>query len=184
MPWYRNEGKIETPITEQEFKLGMDTGKFVERSHRPYITLLYYSAVRRTEASRVLSNQFKMYPDKIMFDVGQRLKHSKTTPALPIPINAPYVWELQDLIRSTPKDERLFEFTSRTGYNIVHRVFKYPHWFRLSRITWFFLQGFSIAEVRSWTGLSLRALDYYVGLVKIEKMGQAMFVGGEKRNAF
>lgn len=182
MPWYRKEGKVETPITETEFKQGMETGCFIELNHRPLVTLYYYSAVRRTEGVRVIRDQFRIAQDLIYFDVGQRLKHSKQTPALPIPKAAPYVMELEDLIIKTPKGERLFPFTDRTAYNIVRRVFKYPHWFRLSRITWFFLphpeigrpQGFSIAEVRNWTGLSLRALDYYVGLAKLDEMGKAL----------
>ena len=179
MPWYRREGKIQTPLSEDEFKEGMTHGYFVEDNHRAYTILLYYSAVRNGEATRATRDQFRIMPDKILFDVGQRLKHSKTTPALPIPLSAPYVLELEDLIISTPKGERLFPFTTRTGYNIVRRVFKYPHYFRLSRITWFFLQGYNIAQVRSWTGLSLRALDYYVGLVEIEKMGQSL--AGKRR---
>lgn len=181
MPWYRREGKIETPITEQEFKEGMTNGYFVERYHRVYIILLYYTACRNGEINKAIRSQFRILPDKIVFDVGDRLKHSKKTPALPIPLNAPYVIELEDYIINLPRDQRLFTFTKRTGYNIVSRVFKYPHWFRLSRITWFFQQGFSIAEVRSWTGLTLRALDYYVGLTKIETMGNALNGKGRKQ---
>lgn len=182
MPWYRREGKIETPITEQEFKEGMTNGYFVERYHRVYIILLYYTACRNGEINKAIRSQFRILPDKIVFDVGDRLKHSKKTPALPIPLNAPYVIELEDYIIKLQRDQRLFSFTKRTGYNIVSRVFKYPHWFRLSRITWFFQQGFSIAEVRSWTGLTLRALDYYVGLTKIETMGNALNGGNKNHN--
>lgn len=174
MPWYRKEGKIETPITEQEFKEGMLKGYFVEHYHRVYVILLYYTACRNGEINKATRDQFRLMPDKIVFDVGQRLKHSKSTPALPIPLDAPFVLEIVDYVVKLQKGQRLFLFTKRTGYNIVSRVFKYPHWFRLSRITWFFQQGFSIAEVRSWTGLTLRALDYYVGLTKIETMGKAL----------
>ena len=159
-------------------------GKFVQWKHRVIPILEYYSAVRNTEATRALRNQFRVLPDRILFDVGQRLKSRRRniTPAIPIPLDAPYVSELKDLIFDTAKDQRLFPWTTRTSYNIVRRVFKYPHWFRLSRITWFFQphpevnrpQGFSIAEVRSWTGLSLRALNFYVGIVGIESMGKAL----------
>jgi len=54
------------------------------------------------------------------------------------------------------------------------RVFAYPHYHRLTRITQFFLDGHTIAEVKSWTGLTLKALDYYVGLVSIHKMGKSL----------
>lgn len=48
-----------------------------------------------------------------------------------------------------------------------------PYYFRLSRITNFFLKGWTIAQVGSWIG-SLKALDYYVGMVDVRKMGRSM----------
>lgn len=174
MPWYRNFGKIETPITEEEFGEGMSHGHFVNRNHRAYCILLYYTGIRKSEALKVVRDQFTLQPDKLMFDVGDRLKHSKKTPALPIYLNHQFVNELEDVVLSTSKGKRVFPYCAMTGYNIVRRAFKYPHYFRLSLITKFFQQGYTIAEVRSWTGLSLKALDYYVGLVAIDKMGKRL----------
>jgi hypothetical protein len=77
-------------------------------------------------------------------------------------------------IEQTKPNCRVFLFSDKTAYNIVHRVFHYPHFFRLSRITNFFLEGWTIAQVHSWTGLSLKALDFYLGLVDIEKMGESL----------
>jgi hypothetical protein len=114
---------------------------------------------------------FTLLPDKLTVDV-ERLKHSKHTPALPIYLDDPFSEELKDAVLSTPKGKRVFPYSAKTGYNIVRRAFKYPHLFRLSLITQFFNQGYTIAEVRSWTGLSLKALDYYIGLVAIDKMGK------------
>jgi hypothetical protein len=82
--------------------------------------------------------------------------------------------ELEDAVLDTKKGQRVFPYGSSTGYRIVRRAFKYPHYFRLSLITKFFQQGYTITEVRSWTGLSLKALDYYVGLVAIDKMGKTI----------
>jgi len=53
-------------------------------------------------------------------------------------------------------------------------VFYYPHHLRLSRITNFFSRGFPIAQVRSWSGLTLSSLEFYVGTVDIEKMGREL----------
>jgi len=171
---YTREGKIQTPLTEEDFQDGMENGKFVEPLHRAYCVLLYYSAVRSTEARRVMREQFQLTRSAIMFEVGQRLKHSAKTPALKIPYRAPYVSELKQAIENTRTGERVFPFCDKTGYNIVRRAFKYPHLFRLSRITNFFLEGWTIAQVRSWTGLSLAALNFYVGLVDIAKMGESL----------
>ena len=171
---YRVEGKIETPITDAEFSEGMESGHFVEDRHRSFCILLFYSGIRKGEALRAIRDQFQITGTAIMFNVGERLKHGKQTPALKFPLNAPYVSELRDIIEATPKGVRVFPYCDKTGYNIVRRAFKYPHLFRLSRITNFFLEGWTIAQVRSWTGLSLAALEYYVGIVDTQKMGDSL----------
>jgi hypothetical protein len=53
-------------------------------------------------------------------------------------------------------------------------VWKYPHWFRLTRITDFLKEGYTLIAVRSWTGLSLVVLEYYAGLLELEGMGKSM----------
>ena len=171
---YRIEGKIETPITDAEFAEGMKSEHFVEDKHRGFCILLFYSGIRKREALRAIRNQFQITETAIMFNVGTRLKHGKQTQVLKLPLNAAYVPELKDIIEATSKGERVFPYCDKTGYNIVRRVFKYPHLFRLTRITDFFMEGFTIAQVRSWTGLSLAALEYYVGIVDTQKMGDSL----------
>ena len=152
----------------------MESGHFVEDRHRGFRILLFYSGIQKGEALRAIRDQFQMTETAIMFNVGERLKHGKQTPALKLPLNAPYVSELRNFIEDTRKGERVFPYCDKTGYNIVRRAFKYPHLFRLSRITNFFLEGWTIAQVRSWTGLSLAALEYYVGIVDTQKMGDSL----------
>jgi integrase len=171
---YGLTGKIEEPITEAEFSKGMKSGHFVEDKHRAFCVLLYYAGVRRGEALRVTRDQFRFTDSAIMYNVGERLKHSKETPNLKLPYSAPYMMELQKTIEDTKPGEKVFRFCPKTAYNIVHRVWKYPHLFRLTRITSFFQQGYTIAQLRSWTGLSLAALEYYVGIVDTQKMGDSL----------
>jgi integrase len=181
-PWYRREGKILVPISDEQFAEGIAEGKFVELKHRGYCVLLYYSGVRKMEALRSVREQFQIQKDIIFWDVLKRLKRGMTTPPLPLPLDAPFMNLLKEAIEDTKPKERVFPYCPRTAYNIVERAFKYPHLFRLTRITWFFSPhpelgrpaGFSIAEVRNWTGLSLKALDYYVGLVQLKQMGIAL----------
>jgi hypothetical protein len=174
MPWYRKYGKIQTPMTEDDFALGMAQGKFVEKLHRAFCIGLYYSAVRKTELSRAIKEQFTISEKGIVFSVGKRLKHGIETPALLIPFDAPFVDELRSAIENTEQNKRVFPFGKSTAYNVVARAFKYPHFFRLSRITNFFLEGWTIAQVHSWTGLTLGALDYYLGLVDVTRMGESL----------
>lgn len=174
MPNYTLEGKIETPISDAEFEEGLKTGHFITKQHKAYAVLLYYSGVRKKEGLRAVREDFQITPDAIMFDVGDRLKHSKKTPALKIPLAALGASELKQAIERTPKGKRVFPYSDKTGYNIIRRVYKYPHWFRLSRITHFFLEGWTIAQIRTWTGLTLDALEYYIGLVDTQKMGESL----------
>jgi len=182
MPWYRKHGKVETPLTMEEFLKAMKTGKFVKPEHKAFVALLFYTGVRRGEALKAKREQFRLEGNQIIFDVGERLKGSKRTPALNIPLSAPYAIEIWKAVEKAKPGERVFKFSERTAYNIVSRVFKYPHHLRLSRITNFFKEGFSIAEVRNWTGLTLKALDYYVGLVSVKKMGESLAKTEEKTN--
>lgn len=173
MPNYKE--KILNPLTDTEFLEGMKTGKFIlPVKHRGLVSTLHYSAVRISEALKTQRRQFKLTPKTLYYDVGERLKHSHKTPPLPLPLDAPYVDCIVDSFVGLEPDALVWPYCRKTGYNIVNRVFEYPHYHRLSRITWFFQQGFTIAEVRSWTGLSLKALDYYVGIVGIEEMGKAL----------
>ncbi len=175
MPWYRKHGKIQTPLTDEQFLEGMSKGKFVRRKHKGFIALLYYSAVRKSEALRATKEQFRVTTSEIIFEVGKRLKHGIVTPPLNIPLEAPYAEEIRWAVENTKDGRRVFPYSKKTGYNIVDRVFKYPHLFRLSRITNFFDDPrWSIAAVRSWTGLSLKALDFYLGLVSVKKMGESL----------
>jgi integrase len=174
MPNYKREGKIQTPYTDLDFSKGMEEGLFHKPSHRAYCILLYYSAIRCSEGLRSRKEQFQISGKAILFDVGVRLKHGKLTPSLLIPLDAPYTNELKRAIEETKVGERVFPYCRATGYNIVRRAFKYPHLFRLSRITNFFLEGWSIAQVKSWTGLTIMALEYYVGVTDIMKMGESL----------
>jgi integrase len=172
---YTKHGKILTPISNSEFIEGMTNGHFVADKHRSYAVLLYYTAIRRAEALRCVPKQFTIHRTKIVFDVGKRLKHGIVTPPLTIPRNLPFVDELEKAIRETPKGKRIWKFCAKTAYNIIDRAFGfYPHFFRLSRITNFFLEGWTIAQVHSWTGLTLKALDSYIGLVTVDKMGMSL----------
>lgn len=209
MPWYRKHGKILAPITDQAFAEGMTNGQFVNEDHKSLPVIFYYSAVRKMEALRALKDQFdlRLETRQLFFDVGPRLKKIRrtyrgkrvseetykkrlkqlkdriTTPPLPIPIDAPFMDILLKKIATTEEGQRVFPWSPRTAYNIIDRAFDYPHLFRLSRITWFFLphpevgrpRGFSIPEVKAFTGLSLAALDYYIGLADMSEMGRAMY---------
>jgi len=173
MPNYKE--KITYPLSDEEFIEGMNKGKFVKTpEHQGLNAFLFYTAARLSEGLAMHAKQFRETSDVLFVDIGERLKHSKKTPPLEIPIDAPFVDHIIRSFEKVKENKKVWPYCRMTGYNIVHRVFSYPHYFRLSRITRFFADGFTIAEVKSWTGLTLKALDYYVGLVSISRMGKAL----------
>lgn len=173
-PHYRKHGKILTPLTDEDFIKGMKEGKFLKPKHQGYIALLHYTGIRKSEGLRAVKEQFQFTNDNISFEVGKRLKHGDHTPPLDIPLDLPYAREIKWSVEKTRKKRRVWNYSKKTAYNIVSRVFKYPHYHRLSRITWLFEKGFTISQVKTWTGLTLTALNYYVGLVDVSKMGARM----------
>jgi hypothetical protein len=110
MPHYRIEGKLTEPMTDQEFIDGMTHGKFVEPSHQAYCVLLYYSAVRKSEARRALKEQFRVTSKFLVFEVKRRLKHGIETSPLKIPLKAPYVDSLVNQIEEAEESARVFLF--------------------------------------------------------------------------
>jgi len=173
MPKY-NE-KYTNPLTDSEFLEGMKKGEFLKvPQHVGFVAFLHYTAVRKGEALKMTRGQFRITNDMLFCDIGVRLKHSKRTEPLPLPLSAPYVDSIEDCLIGLKPDQRVWPFCSKTGYNIVHRVFKYPHYHRLSRITNFLLEGWTVPEVLWWTGLTVKALESYVGKVAILKMGQSL----------
>ena len=119
IPDYRKYGKILTPLTDEEFKEGMRTGKFCSRKHKGYVTLLFYFGVRKTEGLRAKKGQFKVSRDLLYFDVGKRLKHGMLTPALNVRLDAPFVGEIAWAVEETEEGERVWPYSDKTGYNIV-----------------------------------------------------------------
>ena len=175
MPNYTRRGKIEQPIEPDEWVSLMDRGRFVKPRHKAFCATLYYFSVRTSEALKALGEQFTIGDVELFWDVGKRLKHSRRTPTLGIDRAAPYVDTIAEAVKDTEPRARVFPFTRITAWRITNRVFKtYPHFFRLSRITQMFQEGWTIPEVRSWTGLSLNALNYYVGLATIRKKGRTI----------
>ena len=172
---YRIAGKQLNPITDEDFERIMKTGDFKRPEHKGYATGLYYTAVRREELRRATKEQFQITNTDVVFSVQKRLKHGIETPPLKIPKEATFMDTLIAVIEQTESNHVVFNYSKKTCYNIMHRAgFYYPHFCRLSRITNFFLEGWTIPQVHSWTGLSLRALNFYLGLVDIDKMGKSL----------
>jgi integrase len=191
MPNYSREGKIEYPITDKEFAKGIETGHFVQEKHKGFAVLLWLTGLRLSEGLALRKDQFRIDEETLYIDTGIRKKKRRVTKdgrpkklkapdPLPLPLDAPYMNLLLDALQSIKPDERIFPYCDKTGYNIVRRVWKYPHWFRLSRITNFIQKGYRIADIKSWTSLRSDTIDSYVGRVELKEMGKSLI----KENSF
>lgn len=182
MPNYSISGKILTPISPIKFKSMMQSAEFVKvPQHKALIAVLYYFGIRISEALKLTRESFWIVDDVLYLEVGERLKHSRKTEALRVNIHRPYILDILETIKQTPEGERLFCFNRVTGWRIVRKALKrYPHFFRLNRITNMFTpsrdkpNGYSIGEVRNFTGLSLQSLEYYIGLVSLTQIGEEL----------
>jgi integrase len=174
LPNYKE--KITEAINQPDFIETMQKGLFVQSpKHQGFTALIAYTGVRVSEALRLTRSQFRLTPEILFIDVGPRLKHSKTTQPLPIPLAAPYVNAIEDSLKDLKQKDRVWPYCRKTGYHIIRRAgFHYPHFLRLSRITNFLLAGYTIPDIQSWTGQSATTINAYVGMVNISKMGEGL----------
>lgn len=164
-------------MTPQQFKELLDQ---IEPYYKAIIAFLYYTGVRVSEALALHSSDFTI-TDLLYIDNIQRLKHSKNTEALTIDMNAYGIDYILSQIQDAESQQRMkrsdgtvFPFTRQTIRNILEPFGLYPHYFRMNRISQLFMQGKSIVEVQSWTGLTINALNAYIGKVSNERIGRGI----------
>jgi integrase len=171
---YSVKGKIETPISDEEFfsKLGRNQKKIGVKK-TGFVAFLFYFGVRVTEALKMKPKNFTSKGNTLFVNIGKRLKHSKETPPLTVLLKRPFVSEIVKSVERTRANRRIWKFTRMTAYRLLRDTgFNYPHYMRLNRVTDLFSKGYSIDQIKSWTGLSLGALNYYVGIVNTREIGK------------
>ena len=185
MPNYKQ--KLTNPLVEQEFLDCMKDGHFVQSpQHQGLTAFVYYTGVRISEALNMTRQQFRVTSTDLFCDIGPRLKKKKfnkkgepknpvITDPLPLPLELPYVKTIEDCLLGLKPEMRVWPYCRTTGYLIFKRAgLHYPHYGRLSAVTNFLLEGYTIPEIKSWFGITATAIDYYVGKVGILKMSKAL----------
>ena len=130
------------------------------------IRLLFFSGCRVSEALALTSNDISCTENFIYVNFF-RLKGSKQTDPQRVPRHP------LEFICS--QDGRIFPFTRVTAYRWVKKAFAdlYPHYFRLNRFTKS-LENFGASTVVNTYGISLVALQHYIGKVEGKKVGEAL----------
>lgn len=181
MPYYTRHGKIQTTISANKFKTIIQSMKNEKQEYKSFVVCLYYFGLRVSEVLSLTSDLFYVDEELLTIDVPKRLKHGKKTPPISVGLDKPFVKEIVTTLEKTKPNSRLWDFSRVTGWKVVVRAFdRYPHYFRLNRITQLFSpsktrpSGYSVKEVKSWTGLTLQALDYYIGLASSERIAEGL----------
>jgi integrase len=173
-------------MEDAKFAEGYMTGRFVKKRHRSFGVLLWLTGLRVSEGLELTREAFSVQGDTLYIDTGVRKKKRWFTrdgkprniprpDPLPIDLAAPYLKELLEDVADTKLGCRVWPYSKRTGYNIVQRGWGvYPHFMRLSRITRFLQQHYSIVDIKTWTTLTAGSIDAYVGRGTLAKMGKSL----------
>ena len=135
--------------------------------HRAFLTVLFFSGCRVSEALALTSNDVHCMKDTIFIQF-KRLKGSKQTDPTEIPKADALLWLCQN-------EGKFFKFSRVTAWRIVKRVFPqlYPHYFRMNRITKTVI-SFGDATAYHVFGITANAIDHYRGKVDVKRMGAAL----------
>lgn len=165
IPTYK-AGKQTRELTKEEFYAIMEKGRFVRKSHKAFLILLYYIGCRKIEALRLRKESFKVKNGILFADIPAAKGGIERSP-FQIDVNLPYVNLLCARVEKTKKKKRVFPFTEVTAWNLVKRVLPnhYPHFFRLNRTVKFLNDpNISLNEIRQWMAWKrLATIDSYVG---------------------
>ena len=160
MPAYNK--KITRQMDYEEFKDGLTD---LPQDKQAFLSVLFFSGVRVSEALSLTSDDISCTPD-IIYIQFFRLKGSKQTDPTPIPRTHYTSW-----LCSQVGD--LFPWCRKTGYNIVHRAFEgfYPHFFRQNRVIKISIKR-GDAYVYSYMGICAQSIDHYRGKVETIDVGK------------
>lgn len=163
MPKYKK--KRTHLMNYDEFKLIVD--QLPDIRDRAFLTVLFFSGCRVSEALALTPDDITCTKETIYLQV-YRLKGSKQTD----PIELPKADALHYLCGL---EEDPFPFGRRTAHRLVRSCFPdlYPHYFRMNRITKI-LDKHGVVAVQNTFGLSLNAIQDYIGKIDIKRVRRSL----------
>jgi integrase len=160
------------PITPDEFEAALQHPYNAALEYQAYAVQLYYTGTRVSENLRAVKEAYRVDKPILYWEVGRRLKHGKQTEPLPLSLELPHMKLLLEQVEKTKKGKRVFDFDRSTAWRHVNKSgLGYNHHARLSAITFFLSQGYSIAHIVNWFGVSVQTVNEYIGVLDLQKMG-------------
>jgi len=159
-------GKPNRELTLEEFREAI-TNSRISPLYKAYIVLLYWVGCRRSEPMAIRKEDI-VEKDGALHIKIPAYKHGERGGVIALPLDYFGVNLIKEAWQRTRGNRRVFNFTDKTGYNYVKKVFPKmtPHWFRHNRITKLrrMIDGktISLDDVKSFTGIkSDRTIQHY-----------------------
>jgi len=170
-------GKQEDLMAPQEFydKISkIDTLTIHHRRQRVFLLIMFYTGLRQGEIRMLRKSDFifgeksitiKAFRKKKGFWDREKLtddQKKKVIFNVPIRRDWPYVDEIVEWVNKFEGDDLILDVKSTTAWQYVKDIFpdKYPHFFRLNRLSTFANQpGMTFAKLRLWSGLHLQTIE-------------------------
>lgn len=147
---------------------------FHEKRKRAAYIFIFWGGLRNTENRNVTPSDCVIDAEQVIIEAFRLKKGnliSRSDATYNIELRRTW-WGVEELIewiyrieRDKGSDAKLFNVARSTLWLWVKELFPqgYPHQMRLSRITYFCSDSdFTIAQIRSWTGLHLITIDKYI----------------------
>lgn len=162
-------GKQERLLPPEDFykKLNLiEPLSFNANRQRVFLILAFYLGLRQSEIRMLRKSDFEYRSDHLYMNAFRRKKgywdgEEEARYPLYLLFRWPYVEEILDWLERFDSDDLIMDITAVTAWKYVKDILpkRYPHFFRLNRITEMVNTGRRIAEIRAWTGLHLQTIE-------------------------
>lgn len=161
-------GKPNQEINVEDLQQAIEKGHFTDPlRHKSYLAILYWIGCRRAEPFEVKKEDVKQEGESLFINIPA-FKGGKRGGLIELALSLYGVNLIKDTWEKTKPNKPLWNFSSKTGYRIIKRIWptRTPHWLRHNRITKIRkkIDGktFSLDDAKSFTGIkSDRTMQTY-----------------------
>ena len=136
MARYRKENAPNEEISPQRFSELLKLSGWMKAEYLAYAVLMYWIGCRRSEPLSLKKQDLTLKNEQLWIKGLPAKKQGKRAETIKLSIDLVGMEIFEFHIGTLKKNDNVFSFSDRTGYNIIKQVFgKYPHWLRYNRVT-------------------------------------------------